>query len=99
VPRVSVSTRRTHIGHWPLAQPEEPPPRARRRLSPCALNLARRTRLVCACALWQVYGAGSDPSINHLIITRAPPRMLTFFNNDQSTNSDYQSVHFKEVPN
>ena len=44
----------------------------------------------------QVYGAGSDPSINHLVITRAPPSKLTWAGLAYNTNSDYQSVHFSE---
>ena len=44
----------------------------------------------------QVYGAGSDPSINHLVITRAPPKSLTWNGQARNTNSDYHSVHFTE---
>ena len=44
----------------------------------------------------QVYGAQRDPSINHLIISRAPPSVLTWDGLAYNTNSDYQSVHFSQ---
>ena len=44
----------------------------------------------------EVYGAGGDPSINHLVITRAPPHVLTWAGLASTTNSDYQSLHFSE---
>ena len=42
----------------------------------------------------QVYGAQGDPSISHLILTRAPPSALTRDTLSYSTDSDYQRVSF-----
>lgn len=43
----------------------------------------------------QVYGAQSDPSISHLILTRAPPSSLEVSYMPFTTDSDYQLLTFK----